>query len=131
MKKLLLSLLLIFSTTASANEPTDNPDEYRDCVVYTIEEAIENSVPENNILIFTYSDKTTRAFHTNVDCATPALVDETPSSPQEGNSGGSSSSSGSSGSSNSGNSGGSSSGNNSGDYCDVGGNDGVHGGGCN
>ncbi len=97
MKKLLLSLLLIFSTTANANEPTDNPDEYRDCVVYTIEEAMENSAPENNILIFTYSDKTTRAFHTNVDCATPTVEETTPPEnnnnqnnyPQGGHSGGS------------------------------------------
>ncbi len=49
-------------------EPTENPDEYRDCVVYTLEEAMENSASDNNILIFTYSDKTTRAFHTNADC---------------------------------------------------------------
>ena len=82
MKKLLLSLFLIYSTTSYAAEPTDNPDEYRDCIQYTIEEATQNTTPENNIATFTFSDKTTRAFHTNADCK---KVEEEEITPPENN----------------------------------------------
>lgn len=84
------------SSSPSSNS-SDNSDEYRDCIVYTPEEAMENTAPDNNIVIFTYSDKTSRAFHTNVDCAIPAVEETTPPEnnnnqnnyPQGGHSGGS------------------------------------------
>ena len=115
MKNFIISFLNIFLLSITPALCQENPDEYRDCAIYTMDEAMQNTAPDNNILIFTYSDKTTRAFHTNIDCAIPATVDETSSSngnnsnppPQEddtgtSNSGGSNSGGSSSGSSNSG-----------------------------
>ncbi len=90
--------------------PTENPDEYRDCVVYTLEEADATTAPEGNQLIFTYSGFMTRAEVNNVDCGTIAYIDS-PSS--EGGNGSDSNGGGSiigGGGSSSGNGGGSSSG---------------------
>ena len=96
-------------------EPTasENPDEYRDCVVYTIEQADAATAPTGNQVIFTFSGLMTRAEVNNVDCGTIAYIDA-PSSEGgsgEGNGGGSiigggGSSSGNGGSSSGGNNGG-------------------------
>ena len=110
MKNFIISFLNIFLLLITPALCQENPDEYRDCAIYTMDEAMQNTAPDNNILIFTYSDKTTRAFHTNVDCAIPATVDETSSSngnnsnlpPQEDDTGTSNSGGSNSGSSNSG-----------------------------
>ena len=95
-------------------EPTENPDEYRDCVVYTLEEAEAATAPTGNQVIFTFSGLMTRAEVNNVDCGTIAYIDE-PSSDENGDDGsnGGGSITGGGGSS-SGNGGGSSSGGNSG-----------------
>ena len=96
-------------------EPTasENPDEYRDCVVYTLEQADAATAPTGNQVIFTFSGLMTRAEVNNVDCGTIAYIDA-PSSEAgsgEGNGGGSiigggGSSSGNGGGSSGGNSGG-------------------------
>ena len=109
----LLGVIISFPLICVAQvegEPTENPDEYRDCVVYTLEEANATTAPEGNQLIFTYSGFMTRAEVNNVDCGTIAYIDA-PSS--EGGSGGGGSIIGGGGSS-SGNSGGSSGGNSGG-----------------
>ena len=85
----LLGVMISFPLICVAQvegEPTENPDEYRDCVVYTLEEADATTAPEGNQLIFTYSGFMTRAEVNNVDCGTIAYIDA-PSS--EGGSGGS------------------------------------------
>ena len=134
----LLSLMLILPLICVAQieeEPTasENPDEYRDCVVYTLEQADAATAPTGNQLIFTYSGFMTRAEGDNSDCGIISYIDA-PSSEggsgdsngggsivggggsSSGNGGGSGSSSGNGGGSgsSSGN-GGSSSGDNSGD----------------
>ena len=97
-------------------EPTasENPDEYRDCVVYTIEQADAATAPTGNQVIFTFSGLMTRAEVNNVDCGIISYIDA-PSSEGgsgEGNGGGSIIGGGGSSSGNGGgNSGGSSSGN--------------------
>ena len=110
----LLSLMLILPLICVAQieeEPTttENPDEYRDCVVYTIEQADAATAPTGNQVIFTFSGLMTRAEVNNVDCGTIAYIDA-PSSEGgsgDGSNGGGSVIGGGSGSS-SGNGGGSS-----------------------
>ena len=114
----LLSLMLILPLICVAQieeEPTtsENPDEYRDCVVYTIEQADAATAPTGNQVIFTFSGLMTRAEVNNVDCGIISYIDA-PSSEGgsgEGNGGGSiigggGSSSGNGGGSSGGNSGG-------------------------
>ena len=96
-------------------EPTENPDEYRDCVVYTLEEAEAATAPTGNQVIFTFSGLMTRAEGDNVDCGIISYIDAPSSEAGNGddsNGGGSIIGGGSGGSS--GNGGGSSSGGNSG-----------------
>ena len=116
----LLSLMLILPLICVAQfeeeEPAlaENPDEYRDCVVYTIEQADAATAPTGNQVIFTFSGLMTRAEVNNVDCGTIAYID----SPSSDGGNGSDSNGGGSiiggGGSSSGNGGGSSSGNSSG-----------------
>ena len=115
----LLGVMISFPLICVAQieeEPTttENPDEYRDCVVYTIEQADAATAPTGNQVIFTFSGLMTRAEVNNVDCGTIAYIDA-PSSEAgsgEGNGGGSIIGGGSG--SSSGNGGGSSGGNNGG-----------------
>ena len=116
----LLSLMLILPLICVAQieeEPTatENPDEYRDCVVYTIEQADAATAPTGNQVIFTFSGLMPRAEVNNVDCGTIAYIDAPSSEAGSGDdsNGGGSIIGGGSGSS-SGNGGGSSSGGNSG-----------------
>ena len=124
----LLSLMLILPLICVAqieeeSTASENPDEYRDCVVYTIEQANAATAPEGNQLTLTYSGFMTRAEVNNVDCGTIAYIDAPSSEGGSGDSngggsivggGGSSSGNGGGSGSSSGN-GGSSSGDNSGD----------------
>ena len=125
----LLSLMLILPLICVAQieeEPTasENPDEYRDCVVYTIEQADAATAPTGNQVIFTFSGLMTRAEVNNVDCGIISYIDAPSSEGGSGDGsngggsitggGGSSSGNGGGSSSSSGN-GGSSSGDNSGD----------------
>ena len=110
----LLSLMLILPLICVAQledeEPAvaENPDEYRDCVVYTLEQADAATAPTGNQVIFTFSGLMTRAEVNNVDCGIISYIDA-PSS--EGGSGDGSNGGGSitgGGGSSSGNGGGSS-----------------------
>ena len=85
----MIVLPLICVAQLEEEEPTvsENPDEYRDCVVYTIEQADAATAPTGNQLTFTYSGFMTRAEVNNVDCGIISYIDA-PSS--EGGSGGSS-----------------------------------------
>ena len=111
----LLSLMMglpLICIAQIEGEPTENPDEYRDCVVYTLEQADAATAPTGNQVIFTFSGLMTRAEVNNVDCGIISYIDA-PSSEAgngEGNGGGSiiggGSSSGNGGGSSGGNSGG-------------------------
>ena len=68
------------------DESTENPDEYRDCVVYTIEQADAATAPTGNQVTFTFSGLMTRAEVNNVDCGIVSYID---ASSSEGGSGGS------------------------------------------
>ena len=70
------------------DESTENPDEYRDCVVYTIEQADAATAPTGNQVTFTFSGLMTRAEVNNVDCGIVSYID---ASSSEGGSGGESS----------------------------------------
>ena len=59
------------------DESTENPDEYRDCVVYTLEEADEATVEAGNIMTFTFSDKVSRLQGNNADCGNVEIEEET------------------------------------------------------
>ena len=110
----LLSLMIglpLICVAQIEEEPTENPDEYRDCVVYTIEEAEAATAPTGNQVIFTFSGLMTRAEVNNVDCGIVSYID---ASSSEGGSGGDGSNGGGSiigGGSGGGHSGGESSGN--------------------
>ena len=114
----LLSLMLILPLICVAQieeEPTatENPDEYRDCVVYTIEQADAATAPTGNQVIFTFSGLMTRAEVNNVDCGIISYIDAPSSEAGSGDSNGGGSIIGGGGSS-SGNGGGSSGGNSGG-----------------
>ena len=83
----MISFPLICVAQLEDDEPavTENPDEYRDCVVYTLEQADAATAPEGNQLIFTYSGFMTRAEVNNVDCGTIAYIDAPSSEGGEGN----------------------------------------------
>ncbi len=113
----LLSLMIVSPLICVAqiedDEPaaTENPDEYRDCVVYTIEQADAATAPEGNQLTFTYSGFMTRAEVNNVDCGIISYIDAPSSEGGGGNGsgsiiGGGGNSSGNGGGSSGGNSGG-------------------------
>ena len=108
----LLSLMLILPLICVAQfeeeEPAlaENPDEYRDCVVYTIEQADAATAPTGNQLTFTYSGFMTRAEVNNVDCGIISYIDAPSSEGGSGSSNGGGSSSGNAGGSSGGNSGG-------------------------
>ena len=109
----LLSLMLILPLICVAQieeEPTENPDEYRDCVVYTLEEADVATAPTGNQVIFTFSGLMPRAEVNNVDCGTIAYIDEPSEEDDESGSNGGGSIIGGGGGSSSGNGGGSSGG---------------------
>ena len=114
----LLSLMIILPLICVAQleeeEPavTENPDEYRDCVVYTLEQADAATAPEGNQLIFTYSGFMTRAEGDNSDCGIISYIDAPSSEGGSGDSNGGGSIVG--GGSSSGNSSGSSGGNSGG-----------------
>ena len=112
----LLGVMISFPLICVAQieeEPTENPDEYRDCVVYTLEEAEATTAPTGNQVIFTFSGLMPRAEVNNVDCGIVSYIDA-PS--EEGRSGGSNGGGGiiGGGGSSSGNGGSSSGGNNGG-----------------
>ena len=114
----LLSLMIgmpLICVAQIEEEPTatENPDEYRDCVVYTIEQADAATAPTGNQVIFTFSGLMTRAEVNNVDCGIISYIDAPSSEGGSGDSngggsivGGGGSSSGSGGGSSGGNSGG-------------------------
>ena len=84
----LLSLMLILPLICVAqigDETTasENPDEYRDCVVYTIEQADAATAPTGNQVTFTFSGLMTRAEVNNVDCGIISYIDA-PSSDENG-----------------------------------------------
>ena len=112
----MISFPLICVAQVEGEEPavTENPDEYRDCVVYTIEQADAATAPTGNQLTFTYSGFMTRAEVNNVDCGIISYIDAPSSEGGDGNGsngggsiiGGGGSSSGNGGGSSGGNSGG-------------------------
>ena len=106
---LMISLPLICVAQVDG-EPTENPDEYRDCVVYTLEEADAATAPEGNQLIFTYSGFMTRAEGDNADCGIISYIDSPSSGGEGSDSNGGGSIIGGGGSSNSGGSSGGNSG---------------------
>ena len=74
----LLSLMIgvpLICVAQIEEEPTENPDEYRDCVVYTLEEADAATAPTGNQVIFTFSGLMTRAEVNNVDCGIISYID--------------------------------------------------------
>ena len=111
----MISFPLICVAQVEGEEPavTENPDEYRDCVVYTIEQADAATAPTGNQLTFTYSGFMTRAEVNNVDCGIISYIDAPSSEGGSGGSNGGGSIVGGGGSS-SGNGGGSSGGNSGG-----------------
>lgn len=114
MKKILFSLMMFLPMISYAQieeeTSTENLDEYRDCIVYTVEEADQTTALTGNVVSFTFSDKVARLEETNADCGEVAYIEQNQSNPSGGgSSGGDSVTSG--GGSSSGNGGGSSSGN--------------------
>ena len=93
---------------------TENPDEYRECVVYTIEQADAATAPTGNQVIFTFSGLMTRAEVNNVDCGTIAYIDAPSEEGGSGEGNGGGSIIGGGGGNSSGNGGGSSGGNSGG-----------------